>query len=135
MIIFRLYNWSPKQMNFHSKTSIGNQNCATSLYQLLNLCPCLVTIPNPSSLFLRQHQLKRSKIKVTNPSAKGAFTNYVDQILSIFDHLPTPGWYLWRNFFTVIGENLHTVDISSTTYLPRLVNVVCECPPLGNLDI
>ena len=28
----------------------------------------------------------------------------------------------------VIRENLHTVDIFSTTYLPRLVNVVCECP-------
>ena len=25
-------------------------------------------------------------------------------------------------------ENLHTVDISSTTYLPRLVNVVKERP-------
>ena len=34
----------------------------------------------------------------------------------------------WRNSFTEIRENLHTVDISCTTYLPRLVNVVCECP-------
>ena len=25
-------------------------------------------------------------------------------------------------------ENLHTVDISSMTYLPRLVNVACERP-------
>ena len=31
-------------------------------------------------------------------------------------------------YFTVIWKNLHTVDISSTTYLPRLVNVVCERP-------
>ena len=27
-----------------------------------------------------------------------------------------------------IWQNLHTVDISSTTYLPRRVNVVCERP-------
>ena len=33
-------------------------------------------------------------------------------------YLPNP---FWRN-------NMHTVDISSTTYLSRLVNVVCECP-------
>ena len=26
------------------------------------------------------------------------------------------------------GENPHTVDISSNTYLPSLVNVVCERP-------
>ena len=30
--------------------------------------------------------------------------------------------------FDFIRENLHTVDISSTTYLPRLVNVVKEQP-------
>ena len=49
---------------------------------------------------------------------KRAFTNYVDQMLPILDHLPTTGWHLWRNSFTVISTNLHTVDISRTTYLP-----------------
>ena len=31
-------------------------------------------------------------------STLGPFFNYVDQILPIFDHLPTPGWQ--RNYFT-----------------------------------
>jgi hypothetical protein len=30
------------------------------------------------------------------------------------------------NYYT--GENLHTVNISSTTYLPCVVNAVCERP-------
>ena len=30
---------------------------------------------------------------------------------------------------------MHTVDISSTIYLHRLVNVVCECPLIGSLVI
>ena len=46
---------------------------------------------------------------------KGSLFNYVDQNLPIIDH--TPGSYRWRNFFTVISENLHNVDISSTTHL------------------
>ena len=54
-----------------------------------------------------------------NELYKGAFTYYVDKILSIYD----------RNiFFTLIGENLNIVEIFITTYLPRLVDVVCECP-------
>ena len=58
---------------------------------------------------------------------KGAFTNYVDKILPIIDHL---SWYYWWNYFTVKGENLHTVDIFSTTYtyLHSLVNLVFERP-------
>ena len=46
-------------------------------------------------------------------------------------HLPmsyTPCWHLGQNYFTVIGEYLHTVGISYTTYLPCLVNAVCERP-------
>ena len=39
----------------------------------------------------------------------------------------TPGWHLWWNSFTVTSENLHTADIGSNTYLPRLFDVVCEC--------
>ena len=43
--------------------------------------------------------------------------------------LPTyPGWHLRRNSFTITRENLYTVDISYATYLPRLVNIVCERP-------
>ena len=60
-------------------------------------------------------------------SCKGAFTNYVDKILLISDHLPTSYWHLCRNSFTGMRENLHKVDISSTN-LVRLVNVVCEYP-------
>ena len=43
--------------------------------------------------------------------SQGSFINYVDQILPIIDHLPTP---------VEIGEEislLHNVDISNTTYL------------------
>ena len=47
---------------------------------------------------------------------KGPFFKYVDQILSIIDHLYLPIWHLWRNSITVIRENLYTVDISSTTW-------------------
>ena len=43
-------------------------------------------------------------------------------------YLLTPDWHLWRNSFTVMRKNMYTVDISSTTYLPRLANVVCERP-------
>ena len=31
----------------------------------------------------------------------GVLTNYVDNILPIIDHLPTPCWHLWRNSFKV----------------------------------
>ena len=47
----------------------------------------------------------------------GALTNYDDKILSITDNLSNPCVYLPMNCFTKIWENLHTVDISSTTYL------------------
>ena len=60
---------------------------------------------------------------------KVAFTNYVDKILAFFDHLPT---------LVDIGEEIPSllkgkICTSLTfplppTYLPRLVNVVCECP-------
>ena len=43
--------------------------------------------------------------------------NYVDKISAFFGYFPTQGWYLWRNSFTAVRENLHTVVISSTTYL------------------
>ena len=39
-------------------------------------------------------------------------------------HIENLSW----NWINWIMENLHTVDISRTTYLPRLVNAVCEWP-------
>ena len=57
---------------------------------------------------------------------KGPFFNYVDQIWPIIDHLPT--LHRGSNSFTFFAKNLQTVDISSTTYLPRLVDVVKERP-------
>ena len=44
--------------------------------------------------------------------------------LPIISHLLT----FVKEFHSEIMENLHTVDISSTTYLLRLVNIVCERP-------
>ena len=50
---------------------------------------------------------------------KGTFTNYVEKILPLIDHQPAYScWHFWRNFFTDIGENLHTFDISSMYHLP-----------------
>ena len=43
-----------------------------------------------------------------------------------FDQLPTPVDIL---FYCYKVKSLYTFEISSTTYLPRLVNVVCERPP------
>ena len=60
----------------------------------------------------------------TERKAKGPFFNYVDQILSIND-LPLVDIGEGIPLF-FCRENLQIVDTSSTTYLPRLVNVVCE---------
>ena len=51
----------------------------------------------------------------------GSFTNYVDNILVFFDHLPP------------CVDNLYVMNVDKnghfkTTYLPRLINVVCERP-------
>ena len=56
-------------------------------------------------------------LKFLHLHEKGAFRHYVDKSLPIIDHLVTPCWHLWRNSFSEIRGNLHTVDISSTTYL------------------
>ena len=61
---------------------------------------------------------------------KGAFFTYAENILAFIDHLPTLGWHLSRKLLTNIRENLHTVDIFSITYLPRLVDIVCERPKI-----
>ena len=41
---------------------------------------------------------------------------------------PPPCWHLRRNSFTEVRKNLYMIDISTATYLPRHVNVVCERP-------
>ena len=43
----------------------------------------------------------------------GTFINYVDKILTIIVHLPTPV-HIWEGILlhTEVRENLHTVDIS-----------------------
>ena len=51
-----------------------------------------------------------------SPLHKWAFTNYIDNILPIIDHLPTSVDIC--EGIPLLRENLHIVDISSTTYLP-----------------
>ena len=70
-----------------------------------------------------------TKTPTTYKRQNWAFSNYVDKILPIID-LPIPCRHLWQNSFTVLGKNLHTVEISSTNYLPRLDNVVFEWPQM-----
>jgi hypothetical protein len=49
--------------------------------------------------------------------------------LTIIDNLPrVDNCEIRIHLLQVIRENMHTVEIYSTTYLPRLVNVVCERP-------
>ena len=43
-------------------------------------------------------------------------------------------WHCERISLLVLGKKRHSFDIYSTTYLPPLVNVVCECP-LGHTKI
>ena len=66
---------------------------------------------------------------------KGSLCNYIDNILSIISHLPImyPPLHL-VGICQGIPLPLHTLEISSTTYLPRLVNVVCERPLSENND-
>ena len=52
---------------------------------------------------------------------KGSFTNYVDKILAFFDHLPP-------SVDIFYGMNVYKKWTFWTTYLPSLVNVVCERP-------
>ena len=66
---------------------------------------------------------------------KGSLYNYVDPILSIITQLPImyPPLHL-VDICQGIPLPLHTLEISSTTYIPRLVNVVCERPLSENND-
>ena len=55
--------------------------------------------------------------------ALGPFTNYVDKIFGFFDHLPPCVDIFY-------GINIEKSGHFWTTYLPGLVNVVCERPPI-----
>ena len=60
--------------------------------------------------------IRSSKLSISDRPHQGMFINYVHKILDFFDHLP-----LCVDIF--YGMN---VDNFKTTYLPRLVNLVCE---------
>ena len=74
-------------------------------------------------------------LKVSIYSSWGSFFNYVDQIFPIIDHL-TPAMSIRAlvdigeaiPLLLCIRKNLYSIDISSVTYLPRLVNVFKERP-------
>ena len=69
--------------------------------------------------------------KMKHTGIRRAFTKYVDKILPIIDHLPTHCWHLWKNLFSEIRENLHIIDISSTTYLSTrcIMTMIAESYP------
>jgi hypothetical protein len=56
-------------------------------------------------------------------SPKGSFTNYVDKILAFFHHLPP-----CVDIFYGMNVDKKTNISEPPTYLPSLVNVVCERP-------
>ena len=62
---------------------------------------------------------------------KGLFTNYVDKILTFFDHLPP----CIEIFYGMNVDKKWTFLDHLPTYLPRLVNVVCERPLTISLAI
>ena len=111
-------NWLDKKLDMGKKENTP-QTADTMLVGIwLFICASLWQLKHPRN--------NQTAIPACKLCCKGAFTNYVDNILPIIDHLPTPCWHLWRNYFSKISENLHTAVISSVTYLPSLVNVVCE---------
>ena len=64
-------------------------------------------------------------------TALGSFFNCVKQIVYIIDHLSSIYVPLIGEGIPLLiyaRENLHTVDISCTSYQPRLANLVCERP-------
>ena len=75
---------------------------------------------------LRCSSIQKSNQGITEMTRpKGAFFNYVDQILPNIHHLPIPCQHLWRNSFTFITKICISMIFSvRTTYLPQLVNVV-----------
>ena len=85
---------------------------------------------SPSSAFISRIKTARRWMIISTFYANSTFeasTNCVDKILSFFFWPPSyPLLTLLKEFLYSKMENLHIVDIS--TYLPRLVNVVCEWP-------
>ena len=80
--------------------------------------PCLHLMPQGS--FQEVYQVINSS-SILSSGVRGSFFNYVDQIMSIIDLLPTPRLTLLKEFlilFHILRENLHTVDFSPYTYLP-----------------
>ena len=84
-----------------------------------------------SSKYVKLFSVENCQLSVTKPffystldRYKGLFTNYVDKILTFFDHLPP---------YVVIFYGLNVDIFGSPSYLPRLVNVVCEQPLIGKL--
>ena len=50
-------------------------------------------------------------------------------------YLPRSGFTFVKEFlYCDIRENMHTAEISSTTYLTRFVNIVCESPLTGKKE-
>ena len=84
----------------------------------------IIRFPHPynSCPFHDRTKIRRNPLlRVATVFCRGAFSNYVDNILSIIDNLPTP---------TLVDICLccSTVDSSSTTYPPRFINVVYDRP-------
>ena len=57
----------------------------------------------------------------------GSFFNYVDKILAIIDHLPTPSWLWWRLLKDKICKPL-TFQVPPTNLPRHIVNIVNERP-------
>ena len=67
--------------------------------------------------------------------SKESFTNYVDKFLNFFDHLPIPGWHLWRNSFTVWKKNLYNhwlfqYHLPSTSSCQRILWMIQKGPSI-----
>ena len=65
--------------------------------------------------------------EVCSISTKGSFTNYIDKILAFFDHLPP-----CVDIFCSMNVDKKWTFLDHCTYLPGLVNVVCERPLYRN---
>jgi hypothetical protein len=81
----------------------------------------------------------RLKMKVSQFVDEGSFTNCVGNILALLDHLlstyPRPCLHWGGNSFIVICKWKTVVSLTFLTYLPRLVNVLCERPQSCSRDL
>ena len=91
---------------------------------------CTFWLANYTSSRTGSRKLWRALDTCASIFTLGSFFNYVDQILTIID----PLWLtLVKRFLYCLGGSLFTINISSTTYPPCLVNIVCERPPKRQL--